>query len=113
MDAKKTPYGEYVSLTSPEGDVRLDFFFDPGNYVRVNAWGSVWLMQAMWYDENISIAEAMQGWYYAAAEQAGLREPDGSLDPFLGDWHESIAGRATLEFHPFEVMTLRIREQAK
>ena len=100
VDAKKTPYGEYVSLTSPEGDVRLDFFFDPGNYVRVNAWGSVWLMQAMWYDENISIAEAMQGWYYAAAEQAGLREPDGSLDPFLGDWHESIAGRATLEIFP-------------
>ena len=42
----------------------------------------------------------MQGWYYAAAEKAGVKEPDGSLDSFLGDWHESIAGRGMLEIEP-------------
>jgi hypothetical protein len=47
-------------------------------------------------DDNISYYDAMLGWYYAAAEKAGKKPHDDSLDRFCGDWHEQIAGRGTL-----------------
>ena len=31
------------------------------------------LYQAMWTDDHISFAEAMQEWYYAALEKAGVK----------------------------------------
>ena len=32
----------------------------------------------MWTDDDISYAEAMQGWYYAALEAAGVKSADES-----------------------------------
>ncbi len=88
-----TPEGEYVTLSLPQEDAHLDFFFAPGGYVRLVQGGLEWLYQAFWYDDTVSPAEAMQSWYYAAAEKAGLREHDGAADAFTGLWREKIAGR--------------------
>lgn len=95
-DLNDTPDGEYVVLNFPEEDLRLDFFFAPGSYVRLVSGETERLYQSILYSDEISVAEAMQGWYYAAAEQAGLRSPDESLTPFVGSWAEKIAGRGTL-----------------
>ena len=97
-DPAETPDGEYVALQLPGEDTRLDFFFAPGGYVRLVRGEDEKLFQAMWTDENVSCADAMQGWYYAAAEQAGLKEADHALDAFRGTWAEKIAGRGTITF---------------
>ncbi|MCR5577541.1 MAG: hypothetical protein K6F56_11075 [Oscillospiraceae bacterium] len=73
VDAAETPDGEYVVLSFPDDDVRLDFFFAPGNYARLTSNGNETLYQAMFYDEDVSCAEFMRDWYHALAEQAGLK----------------------------------------
>ena len=73
-DPAETPDGEYVVLTFPEEDTRLDFFAAPGGYVRVVSGGREELYQTFWYDEERSPADAMREWYYAAAEKAGLKK---------------------------------------
>lgn len=93
---EEAPDGEYVVLGFPEQDMRLDFFFAPGGCVRLVSGDRETLFRADWYDEDFSIAEFMQGWYYAAAEKAGVKEPDTTLNPFLGTWTEKIAGRGRL-----------------
>lgn len=72
-DPAETPDGEYVVLNFPEEELRVDFFFAPGDYVRVVSGELEQLYQAMWYDEDSSYAEVMQDWYYALAEKNGLR----------------------------------------
>ena len=96
---EEAPDGEYVVLGFPEQDMRLDFFFAPGGCVRLVSGDRETLFRADWYDEDFSIAEFMQGWYYAAAEKTGVKEPDTTLDPFLGTWTEKIAGRGRLTLH--------------
>ena len=95
-DPKDTPDGEYVVLNFPEENLRLDFFFAPGSYVRLVSGDAEHLYQSILYSDEISIAEAMKGWYYAAAEQAGLKSADESLTAYLGTWTEKLAGRAAL-----------------
>jgi hypothetical protein len=77
-DAQEAPDGEYVVLNFPDKDYRVDFFFAPGDYARVVSGDRETVFQAMWYDDSVSYAEAMQNWYYAAAEQAGIKTSDGS-----------------------------------
>lgn len=89
----EAPDGQYVVLGFPEQDMRLDFFFAPGGYVRLVSGERETLYQAYWFDEDMTITDFMQAWYYAAAEKAGVKEPDTALDPFLGTWAEKIAGR--------------------
>ena len=96
-DAKDTPDSEYVVLNLPDEDARLDFFFAPGAYVRLVNADNEQLYQAGLYDEKISNAEVMQGWYYAAAEKAGLREPDTALNQYLGSWREKSDADSRLE----------------
>ena len=100
VDSAETPDGEYVVLNFPKEDVRLDFFFAPGAYVRVVLHDQEMLYQAMLYDEDLSCAEAMKGWYYAAAERVGIKSPDESLALFCGSWIEKIAGRGRLTIAP-------------
>lgn len=69
----EAPDGEYVVLNFPDEDYRVDFFFAPGSWARVVSGDSETLYQAAWYDEDRSYAEAMQEWYHAAAEQAGVK----------------------------------------
>ena len=95
VDAKETPDGEYVTLRFPEEDARLDFFFAPGGYVRFASGEQATLYQAFWYGD-VSPAEAMQGWYYALCELAGLKPFDMSLEHFYGPWYEKIAGRGEI-----------------
>lgn len=99
-DLSETPDGEYVVLDFPQDELRVDFFFAPGNYARVVSGDQERLYQAMWYDEDISFAEAMQGWYYALAELGGLRPADDSLAPFLGDWEEKDNGGGRMTVSP-------------
>ena len=54
------------------------------------------LYEAVMFDDKFRLSEGMEGWYYAVAEQLGVMSPDTSLDPFLGSWHEQIAGRGTI-----------------
>lgn len=89
----EAPDGEYVVLNFPGDDVRIDFFFAPGGYARVVSGSSERMYQAAWCDDNISYAEAMQGWYYAACEAAGVKDADDSLNDYIGEWHEKVAGR--------------------
>ena len=88
--------GEYLVVNLPEEGVRLEFCFASGDYVRVVTDDSVRLYQAIWSDNDISNAEALQGWYYAAAEKAGLKQADTELDGFCGLWYEKIAGRGAV-----------------
>ncbi len=92
----EAPDGEYVVLSLPDEDVRVDFFFAPEAYARVVSGDRETVYQAAWWDDNISYAEAMQGWYYALAEKAGVRQPDRSLTPYCGLWGEKIAGRGQI-----------------
>jgi hypothetical protein len=73
-DAKEAPDGEYVVLNFPDENTRVDFFFAPGAYARIVSGDRETLFQAAWVDDNMSYAEIMQEWYYAAAEHAGIRE---------------------------------------
>jgi len=95
-DAGETPDGEYVALNFPDDGVRLDFFFAPGGYVRYVSGDYEALYQASWEDDNATCAEAMQGWYYAVAEHAGVKPIDTSLEPYCGLWYEKIAGRGEI-----------------
>ena len=97
VDDAEAPDGEYVVLSFPDDDVRLDFFFAPDNYVRVTSGGSETLYQAVWWDDDISNAEAMRGWYYAVAEEAGVKERDDSMLDYYGLWYEKIAGRGQIQ----------------
>ena len=87
-EEKEAPDGQYVVLTLPEEDTRVDFFFAPGGYARLVRGDSERLYQASWCDDNVSFAEVMQGWYYAAAEKAGVRTPGESPDAYCGRWQE-------------------------
>ncbi len=92
----ETPDGEYIVLNFPEDNVRVDFFRGEPSVARIVSSDTETLYQAVWTDDNISYADAMLGWYYAACEKAGVKEEDTSLDKFLGDWHEQIAGRGMI-----------------
>ena len=96
-DAGETPDGEYVVLNFPDDDARLDFFFAPGGYVRYVSGGYEALYEAAWEDDNITYAEAMQGWYYALCELAGVKPFDMSLEHYYGLWYEKIAGRGEID----------------
>lgn len=93
----EAPDGEYVVLNFPDEKVRVDFFFAPGAYARIVSGDRETIYQAVWWDDNISYAEAMQGWYYAAAERAGVKKADKSLNAYCGLWGEKIAGRGQIE----------------
>ena len=95
-DAGETPDGEYVALNFPDDGARLDFFFAPGGYVRCVSGDYEALYQASWEDDNATCAEAIQGRYYAAAEHAGVKPIDASLEPYCGLWYEKIAGRGEI-----------------
>ena len=89
--------GEYLVLGFPDEKVYLRFHPVEGGYVTiVNGDDEETIYQAAWTDENVSYYEAMLGWYYAAAEKAGKKPHDDSLDRFCGSWHEQIAGRGML-----------------
>jgi len=96
-DPGETPDGEYVALSFPDDDVCLDFFFAPGGYVRCVSGGSETLYEAAWEDDNVSCAEAMQGWYYALCELAAVKPFDLSLERYYGPWYEKIAGRGVID----------------
>ena len=99
-DAGEAPDGEYVVLSFPDEDVRVDFFFAPDAYARLVSGDQETLYQAGMWDDNVSYAEAMRGWYYALAEKAGVKSADESLTPYLGLWAEKTAGRGTIEITP-------------
>ena len=99
-DATEAPDGEYVVLEFPDEDVRIDFFFAPDAYARVTSGGQETLYQAAMWDDNVSYAEAMQSWYYALAEKAGVKSADESLTPYVGVWAEKIAGRGMVTIEP-------------
>lgn len=92
----EAPDGEFISLSFPEEDVRFDFFRSEGNVVREVRGDYEAYYETWFYDESVSCADIMQGWYYALAESAGVKEPDASLDAFPGTWAEQIAGRGVV-----------------
>jgi hypothetical protein len=89
--------GENLVLGFPGEDVFLHFYPMDGGYVILQRGEQETIYQAFRTDDAVSCYDAMRGWYYACAEKAGGKAPDHSLDPFLGSWHEKIAGRGTLE----------------
>lgn len=97
-DEKEAPDGEYVVLNFPDEGVRVDFFFAPGNYARIVRDDTETLYQATVFFNEIHYADIMQGWYYTAAEQQGLKARDEGLADFLGSWSEKVAhrGRVTI-----------------
>ena len=88
--------GDFIALNFPDDGVRLEFFFAPGGYARVVSGDEETLYQAAWTDDDVSYAEAVQGWYYAVAELSGLKSPDDGLSAYYGVWHEKIAGRGEI-----------------
>ena len=88
----EAPDGEYVVLNFPDEEVRYDFFIMNENLVR-EVRGDYETIYRRVNEGSITNTEAMQGWYYAIAEQSGKKEDYKELDPFLGEWAEEIAGR--------------------
>ena len=95
-DMEEKPDGDFIALNFPDDGVRLEFFFAPGGYARVVSGDEETLYQAAWTDDDVSYAEAVQGWYYAVAELSGLKSPDEGLSAYYGVWHEKIAGRGEI-----------------
>lgn len=95
-DSSEKPDGESVELAFPDEDLRLDFYFAPGGYVSVMSGEEEMQYQTLSPDEPVSVADAMLGRYYDAAELAGVREADTALDAFPGVWAEKAAGRGML-----------------
>lgn len=98
-DGAEAPDGEYVVLNFPDEEVRVDFFFAPGAWARVVSGDRETLYQAAWYDEELSYAEAMQQWYYKAAEKAGLvhREEQTPVSEAGADPAQEDAGQLSPE----------------
>ena len=92
-DMEEKPDGDFIALNFPDDNMRLEFFFAPEGYVRVVSGDNETLYQAFWTDDDVSYAEAVRGWYYAAAELSGLKSPDEGLSDYYGVWYEKIAGR--------------------
>ena len=95
-DDEEMPESDFISLNFPEESVRLDFFEEPGGYVRYVTEDYELLYAAAWEDEELSTISVIESMYYAACEKAGLKEADHSLDAFEGAWYEQIAGRCEL-----------------
>ncbi|MBQ9330019.1 MAG: hypothetical protein IJ221_03435 [Oscillibacter sp.] len=95
-DIDEAPDGESVVLNFPDEGVRLDFFFAPGAYVRLDMGDHEELYESVLYDATVAPAEIMRGWYYAACEKAGVKGADASLNGFVGTWYEKIAGRGEI-----------------
>ena len=91
---------EFVELAFPEEDVRLEFYYAEGGYVRFVCGDTEQMYQAAMESDEIRDVEAMQGWYYACCEAAGLKPKDDSLTKFCGVWYEKIAGRGEIEIEP-------------
>lgn len=94
---EETPEGDVLSVRLPDEDVQLDFFYADPDYIRVTEGGVETLYAAMWSDDSVTYTEAAEGWYYAAAEQAGVKPKDTRLEAYYGLWYEQIAGRAELD----------------
>ena len=97
-DLSETPDGEYAVVYFPEEDIRLDFFFADGSYIR-QTWAGVdeLLYKASYADGETVASEVVREWYDAIASAHGLRSgEDGTYDPLLGVWADSIAGRAMI-----------------
>ena len=95
VDEKEAPDGEYVVLNFPDEEVRYDFFTADENLVR-EIRGDYTTFYRRAFPGSVTNTEAMQGWYYDIAEQTGKKEDYKELDPFIGEWHEEIAGRGTM-----------------
>lgn len=91
----KAPDGEYVVLNFPDEGVRYDFFLADENLVR-EVRDDYEIMYKRVYEGSVTNTEAMQGWYLDLAEQSGKKEDYKELDPYLGEWHEEIAGRGVM-----------------
>ena len=94
-EEQEAPDGEYVVLNFPDEGVRYDFFMADENLVReIRDDYTVFYRRA--FTGSVTNTEAMWGWYYDIAEQTGKKEDYKELDPFIGEWHEEIAGRGTM-----------------
>lgn len=91
----EAPDGEYVVLNFPKEEVRFDFFLADHNLVReVRGEDSVFYRRSL--PGSVANTEAMLSWYYTIAEKEGKKEDYKELDPFIGEWHEGIAGRCVM-----------------
>ena len=94
------PAGERIVLSFPEEDLRFEFFKTQGDLVQETRGEDVTFYETFLYDEDLSFADVVQGWYNALAEQAGVREHDAAADAFAGVWSEKIAGRGEVRIAP-------------
>ena len=98
LPGEEAPDGEYVVLSFPDEDLRIDFFFPEGyeNYVR-----AVWnngqteeLLLAEVSDENIKASAVMNDLYHEMVLANSLGY---TPDDLIGTWAEKIAGRGSIE----------------
>ena len=95
IDDAESPAGGYVELNFTDEGVRYDFFIEDQNLVRELRDGhTAFYRRAV--DGNVTNTEAMEGWYFALAEQTGKKEDYKEIDPFLGEWTEEYAGRGVM-----------------
>ncbi len=96
-ELSETPDGEYAVVNFPEDEIRLDFFFADGSYIR-QVWGDgdEMLYKASYEDGETVAGDVVREWYAAIAEARGLRSETGDPYLFTGVWADSIAGRAMI-----------------
>ena len=92
VENAEAPDGEYIVLNFPDEGVRYDFFTADRNLVR-EVRDDYEIMYKRVYEGSVTNTDAMEGWYLDLAEQSGKKEDYKEIDPFLGEWHEEIAGR--------------------
>lgn len=75
LENATAPDGEYIVLSFPDDDIRLDFFRADENYLRVVN-GETETFYSRSVADDVLNTPIMQGWYNALAEKAGKIEAE-------------------------------------
>ena len=99
-DLSETPDGEYAVVNFPDDELRLDFFFGDGRYIRQYwAEGNETLYLASYEDGRTLASDVVLEWYEAIAAARGLPVAgSGEATLLTGVWADSVAGRAMITF---------------
>jgi len=100
LDDAKAPDGDYVSLSFPGEDLRIDFFRKPGqqDYVReLRADLPEVLYRVRLRDEGKTAGQVMQGLYDDFAAARNEEMPGAEKDLFAGQWAGPVPGRVYID----------------
>ncbi|MCR5177226.1 MAG: hypothetical protein K6C05_10330 [Anaerovibrio sp.] len=100
VNGEVNPTGDYISLTIPKYDVRLDFFTGDKNenLVReIRKGETVGFYRASFLEHDIECGDILDDWEESLRAHKDMERLGYTPESLLGTWAEKIAGRCTLE----------------